>query len=217
MWLEAYPGRYAIDRTPVCALSVLPVDLESTERGILAAVSTGKTRTMQQDVSFGLRQLADVALKSLSPGINDPTTAQDSVFHSVAILAELLRRDPPPRERFADDGRRLILMQQPTHNDLIALAFDETRRAAATQPNVCIYLLEALKLLRETLDASGLSDRTEPLVDQARLVVAGCEGADNLDLRRRPCDNCLLETIPGLPVEVVVHRADRRRSSYGSS
>ena len=63
-------------------------------RDVCAAVTIGDTRTMQQDVSYGLRQLADVALKALSPGINDPTTAQDSIFHAAAVLAEILRARP---------------------------------------------------------------------------------------------------------------------------
>jgi uncharacterized membrane protein len=180
MWLDALPGRYAIEGASLCTLSVLPGDLDQTEREICAAVSTGSTRTMQQDVSFGLRQLADVALRALSPGINDPTTAQDSVFHLAAVLAELLRRDPPPRVRTDDNGRRLVFVQQLTHDDLVHLAFDEIRRAAATQPTVCLYLLEALKVLKEPLDAVGLTDRAATLTEQARLVVAGCEAADNL-------------------------------------
>ncbi len=94
-----------------------------------AAVAIGRTRTMQQDVSYGLRQLADVALKALSPGINDPTTAQDAIFHAAAVLAELLQRDPPARVHSGADGRRLVLVQQPTHDDLVRLAFDEVRRA----------------------------------------------------------------------------------------
>ncbi len=186
MWLDAYPGRYAIEGTPLCALSVEPGDLDDTTRAIRAAVSIGRTRTMQQDVSFGLRQLADVALRALSPGINDPTTAQDSVFHIAAVLAELLRRDRPPHERTDNEGRRLVLVQQLTHDDLVHLAFDEIRRAAAAQPTVCIYLLEALKLLKEPLDSAGLTDRATTLTEQARLVVAGCEAAANLpaDLER---------------------------------
>ena len=77
-------------------------------------------------------------------------------------------------------GRRLVLVQQLTHDDLVHLAFDEVRRAAATQPTVCLYLLEALKLLKEPLDAAGFTDRTGALTEQARLIVAGCEAADNL-------------------------------------
>ncbi len=188
-WIHIYPGRYAIRSAPLCALSKEPEHLEATEHAIRSAVSTGNTRTMQQDISFGLREMADVGLKALSPGINDPTTAQDAIFHSAAVLAELLRRDPPPRELRGDEGRRVVLVEQPTGDDLVRLAFGELRRAAATQPTVCIYLLEALHLLREGLDASGLSSRTAVLVEQARLVVAGCEADDVLpadldDVRR---------------------------------
>ena len=188
-WVHAYPGRYAIRGAPLCALSGVPEHIEATDHAILEAVSTGNTRTMQQDISFGLRQMADVGLKALSPGINDPTTAQDSIFHSAAVLAELLRRDPPPREHSDERDRRVVLVEQPGGDDLVRLAFGELRRAAATQPTVCIYLLEALHLLREGLDASGLPSRTAVLVEEARLVVAGCEAADVLpadlaDVRR---------------------------------
>jgi len=179
-WVFAYPGRYAIPGAPLCALSAAPEDLEATEHAILGTISTGNTRTMQQDISFGLREMADVGLKALSTGINDPTTAQDTIFHSAAVLAELLRRDPPPRELTGERGRRVVLVEQPNGDDLVRLAFGELRRAAATQPTVCIYLLEALHLLREGLDATGLSSRTAVLVEQARLVVAGCEGANVL-------------------------------------
>lgn len=179
-WVLTCPGRYAIRGAPLCALSVAPEDIEATEHAILDAVSTGNTRTMQQDISFGLREMADVGLKALSTGINDPTTAQDSIFHSAAVLAELLRRDPPPRELSGDRDRRVVLVEQHRWDDLVRLTFSELRRAAATQPTVCIYLLEALHLLREGLDAAGLPSRTAILVEEARLVVAGCEAADLL-------------------------------------
>ena len=179
-WVRTYPGRFAIRGAPLCALSAVPEHVEATERAILDAVSTGDTRTMQQDISFGLRQMADVGLKALSPGINDPTTAQDSIFHSAAVLAEFLRRDPPPRELTGERGCSVVLVEQPDGDDLVRLAFGELRRAAATQPTVCIYLLEALHALREGLDAAGLASRTAILFEQARLVVAGCEAANLL-------------------------------------
>ena len=179
-WVHTYPGRYAIRGAPLCALSVVPDDIDATERAIGEAVSIGNTRTMQQDISFGLRQLADVGLKALSPGVNDPTTAQDSIFHSAAVLAELLRRNPPSRDRRSDGSRRVVLVEQHSGDDLVRLAFEEIRQAAAALPAVCLYLLEALHLIREGLDAAGLSSRTAVLVEQARLVVAGCEAAGML-------------------------------------
>lgn len=179
IWVKTYPGRYAIEGTPIGDLSTVPDDADAFEREVLAAIRTGDTRTMQQDVSFGLRQLADVALRALSPGINDPTTAQDAIFHSAAVLAELLRREPPSPLRSNGDSGRIVLVHQPTHDDLIRLAFDEVRQTAATMPAVCIYLLEALELLTETVKDSE-AGRAESLRHLAELVVAGCAAADNL-------------------------------------
>ena len=51
--------------------------------------------------------LADVALKALSPGINDPTTAQDAMFHLGALLRELLVRQVPARRLSGEEGRVL--------------------------------------------------------------------------------------------------------------
>ncbi|MEO7369723.1 MAG: DUF2254 domain-containing protein, partial [Ilumatobacteraceae bacterium] len=86
--VETYAGRYAIEGTPLCTVSpaIGSSALDDVERAVLATVSLGATRTMQQDVSYGLRQLVDVAVKALSPGINDPTTAQDAIFHIAAVL-----------------------------------------------------------------------------------------------------------------------------------
>jgi uncharacterized membrane protein len=178
--IETHPGRYAIKGAPLCTITPPAADVEDLQVRLRAAVSTGDTRTMQQDASYGLRQLADVALKALSPGINDPTTAQDAIFHAAAVLAELLRHDPPPKVLEATEGKRLVLSQQFTHEELVSLAFDETRRAAAGLPTVCIYLLEALELLVDTVRAAGLTDRTAALEAQARLVLEGCEAADLL-------------------------------------
>ncbi|HVL93318.1 MAG TPA: DUF2254 family protein, partial [Acidimicrobiales bacterium] len=80
--LHSYAGRYAIEGTALCTVAhpgASPSDAGDAD--IRPAVAIGDTRTMQQDVSYGVRQLADVALRALSPGINDPTTAQDAIFH----------------------------------------------------------------------------------------------------------------------------------------
>ncbi len=72
-------GRYAIEGTALGTISPPMTDPGPVEDELRAAVVLGRTRTLQQDVSLGLRQLADVALRALSPGINDPTTAQDAI------------------------------------------------------------------------------------------------------------------------------------------
>ena len=177
--VHTYAGHYAIEGTVLCTVSLSGGDeAQASNEDILATVAIGNTRTMQQDVSYGLRQLADVALRALSPGVNDPTTAQDAIFHLTAVLAELLRRSPPGPVR-DDRGRTLLLPEAPHHVDLIRLAYDEIRRAAAPAPTVCIYLLEALRLLSESSTGVTTNARDE-ICAQARLVVAGCEHASPL-------------------------------------
>lgn len=182
--LETRPGRYAVDGSVVALTHPAPADREALQEAVNDAVAVGATRTMQQDASYGLRQLADVALKALSPGVNDPTTAQDATFHTAAVLAEMLRRDPPQPAISTRDGRRLVDAQRLTPAELVGLAFDETRRASAGLPAMCGYLLEALALVAEPLLACGLPDRAEPLHVQATLVLDGCRtaelGADDL-------------------------------------
>ena len=172
--METYAGRYAIEHTPLVAcFAAAWLTTRKRSDGGLHRFVIGATRTMQQDVTFGLRQLVDVAVKALSPGINDPTTAQDAIFHTAAVLSELLRHDPPSAVTL-DGSRRVLLTQQPSHRELIQVAFDETRRAGATQPTVCLYLLTTLESLIESLRAAGLGERTTELRRQASLVAAGC-------------------------------------------
>ncbi len=178
--VRSHPGRYAVAGTPICAIVPRPDDPEATERRIRAAVVIDATRTMQQDAPYGLRQLVDVAVKALSPGVNDPTTAQDAIFHVASVLVELLRRNPPPAVRDGDDGRQIVLDHQYTHDDVVALAFDEVRLAAAGLPTVCVYLLEAMALIHESLADAGLSAQADLVAAQAGLVVAGCAAADVL-------------------------------------
>lgn len=134
---------------------------------------------MRQDVGYGLRQLVDVALKAPASGGQDPTTAQDAIFHAAAVLQELLRRNPPPSVIRGDHNRTMVLREAYTHAELIALTFEEIRVVAAPHPRVCIYLLAAIHLLESALD-DDCDDRRDALVEQARLVAEGCDSADLL-------------------------------------
>jgi hypothetical protein len=152
-------------KTPDSSSISPAIDATDLTSALRAAFVIGQTRTMQQDVTYGLRQLVDVSVKALSPGINDPTTAQDAIFHTAAVLSELLRHDPPPAVTI-DRSRRLVMAQQPSHRELVQLAYDEPRRAAAAHPTVCLYLLATLDSLIETLEAAGLERRTTELTDK---------------------------------------------------
>lgn len=181
--LEVATGRYAVEGATLAELDPAPDDhddLDRLETALRAAIHTGAARTSRQDVAYGIRQLSDVALRALSTGVNDPTTAQDALFHICVILREMLERRPPDAVTIGEHGRRLVRHHAYDHREVIAFSFEQVRRAAADDPAVCIYLLEAIHLLLESL-VEVTDDAREALMDQARLVVVGCESGNNID------------------------------------
>ncbi len=182
--LDTFAGRYAIEHAPVCHVWPPPTDLESTADRVRSAVMIGETRTLQQDVEYGVRQLSDVALKALSPGINDPTTAHDAMSHLGTVLSDLLRRPLPASQVADDDGRVLLLPHATTYPSLVGLAFDEIRIAADGQPTVLIYLLDLLHQVENSLGDRSHPDAVEALRRQADLVRSMNEDAEQQEADR---------------------------------
>ncbi len=186
MRLDTVPGRYAIAGTVLCVIWPIPADEDAARVAARSAVVVGATRTMQQDITYGVRLLADVALKALSPGINDPTTAQDALFHLGTVVREVLNSISLDRLRIDDERRQLILAQSPSPADVIGLAFDEVRIASAGAPTVQIYLLEIIELLINSLDDTDHHDAIVSLRQQADLTLEISQLADlpKADLER---------------------------------
>lgn len=182
--LDTFAGLYAVQNTPVC--HVWPPDAvdDEVEDAIRCAVIVGQTRTMQQDLAYGVRQLADVALKAMSPGINDPTTAHDALSHMGVLLADLLRRVPPAQRLSGERGQSLMVPRATTHEQLVGLAFDELRIASADQPTALIYLLEVLHSVERSLDTERRPDAVAALRRQAAMVHAMSQDAPALDADR---------------------------------
>jgi uncharacterized membrane protein len=157
--LETAPGRFVVEGTTL--VSVWPSDAldEQLRGGLRRSVVIGDARTLGHDPGYGIRQLVDVALRALSPGVNDPTTAQDAIFHMAALLHAMLVRDVPVRSHAGSDGRRVLLPHLPSHADLLDLAFGELGLVAASHPVVCTYLLEAIWLAGEGLQPEQRRDQ----------------------------------------------------------
>ncbi|WP_323790963.1 DUF2254 domain-containing protein [Nocardioides sp.] len=182
--LDTFAGRYAIDNAPICHLWPPPSDPEDIADAVRSAVLVGETRTLQQDVEYGVRQLSDVALKALSPGINDPTTAHDAMSHLGTVLSDLLRRELPATQVADDEGRVLLLPHATTHATLVGLAFDEIRIAADGQPTVLIYLLDLLHQVESSLGDRSHPDAVSALRRQAELVRSMNEDTDQQEADR---------------------------------
>lgn len=97
------------------------VDDEQVER-LRGMVSLHTQRTPEQDPAFGIQQLVDVAVKALSPGINDPTTACMCVDQLGALVLRLSTRCIPSSYR-VHDGVLRVITPTPTYRSLVVLAF----------------------------------------------------------------------------------------------
>ncbi|MFG2696529.1 DUF2254 domain-containing protein [Kitasatospora sp. NPDC048407] len=133
---------------------------------ITTALNVGVDRTMHQDLSFGFRQLVDIAIRALSPAVNDPTTAVqavDRIHQLLAVLAPYQVGELRHRDR---DGAVRLVQPVPGWEATVDLAFTEIRICGAGQPQVTRRLAAALDdLLRITPEP-----RLAPLVTQRRLL-----------------------------------------------
>ena len=139
---------------------------------VRATFELGSQRTPVQDPAFALRQLADIALKGLSPGINDPTTAENAMQAATALLVRAAMSEEPSRLRCGDDGVVRLVAHAPDLDDLVRLVFEQVRVFAAPYPVVARGLLRMLA----QIDAVAGARCTEP-ARQAALVAEGPDGA----------------------------------------
>ena len=121
----------------------------------LAAVDIGPTRTLQQDVEFGVVQIVDVALRAMSPAVNDPTTAISCVDQLSSILIRWIGR-APPRRAFYDPPHVLrLVVPWIDLEGLLDLAFEQIRHYAAADAAVSLRLMRAFGDIASTVSDPG--------------------------------------------------------------
>lgn len=112
----------------------------------------GEERTMFEDVLFGLRQLVDIALKAISPGINDPTTAMNCLDYMTNILVQAAGR-PEPQGRACDSrGKVRVWMPCSGFADMVELSFHQIRHYGAGEPFVVKRMLGSLTEIAAATD-----------------------------------------------------------------
>jgi uncharacterized membrane protein len=109
----------------------------------------GKSRTMSQDAAFGIDQLVEIAVRALSTGINDPSTAATCVDRLSAALRVLASRQFPEPARFDAEGRMRVLAVTPTFSGLLDNAFDRIRANAGSSAAVLSRILEGIEKIAE--------------------------------------------------------------------
>lgn len=141
------PGDYVHDGRVVAEVWPASAVDEGSLRRIREAFALGRTRTAQQDVGFAINQLVEVAVRALSPGVNDPFTAVTSIDRLTTAILHLMRRPWPSPFRADAHGRLRLIAEGPDFGSLVDAAFHQIRQSGARMPAVMIHLLESLQVL----------------------------------------------------------------------
>ena len=123
---------------------------------LLAAFDIGPTRTMQQDVEFGIIQIVDIALRAMSPAVNDPSTAISCVDQLSRIMIFWISRMPPPSHYYAPPHVLRLFVPWMSFDGLLDTAFEQIRHYAAADVAVSLRLMRAFNDIASATEHADL-------------------------------------------------------------
>jgi uncharacterized membrane protein len=135
------------------------------------AFDFGPTRTLQQDVEFGILQIVDIALKAISPAVNDPSTAINCVDLLSAIMIRFASREPPEAALYDPPGTVRVIIPWIGFERMLEAAFEQIRLYAKSDVAVSLRLLRALGDIAATTPDP---EYRKMVMERGRRVVAGC-------------------------------------------
>lgn len=142
--INVHAGDYLVKNDKLGTIHFNKTVKESEFEKIYNHFITGKTRTSQQDVAYVIHQFVEIAVRALSPGINDPYTATACVDNLSATYSQLLQLNFPSRYRFDDDDNVRLVVQTINFETLLDMGFNPLRQVAENMPSVVIRLIDAL-------------------------------------------------------------------------
>jgi len=184
------------------------------ERDVMRAIHLATARTFEQDPKYPIRLLVDIAIKALSPAVNDPTTAVQALDQIEDLLRRLGCRQLDAGQARDATGALRLTFQVPTWEDYLALAFDEIRQFGATSVQVVRRLRAALVGLADTVVVEARRDAVRQYLehlntgigrsnfDDQDQAAARLEDRQGLGLARRPLQSEGLVVESRTPIKV---------------
>jgi uncharacterized membrane protein len=177
-------GRFLLELVPMIGHYVLPgeplvrVWFDDPARGsagreelaekIYGGLSVGDEWTLRQDLERALVELSDIAVRALSPSLNDPTTATMCVDHLGEILTRRGTRSDPSPNRLDESGRVRLVARHFPWDRAVEVSFEKIRHYAENSPSVLIRVVEVCGRIRRLVE----EPRRPALEQQIRLAVA---------------------------------------------
>jgi uncharacterized membrane protein len=142
-------GDTVVENTPL--LRVHGTTQRLSVKALIQAVHLAPARTFKQDPKYPIRLLVDIAIKALSPAVNDPTTAVQAIDQIEDLLHRLARCDLDSGYARDADGVLRLMFPMPTWEDYLTLAFDEIRQYGVGSLQVARRLRAALNAIADSV------------------------------------------------------------------
>ncbi len=176
VYIATAVGSYAFPHAPLAWVAPNRDPDDECIGAIRDAIALGDSRTMQQDIGFGILQMVDIALRALSPGVNDPNTANDLIVHLGVVLLALWER--PIAGRVEKDDGRTIVRDNLTHSDYLHAAFDPIRIYAVADPQVAATMVRTLATLSSETQRRGLHGPIAPIDEVIKQIISDVSSSD---------------------------------------
>jgi len=163
-------GDTLVDDTQV--LEVRGATSQLSKETLLRSIHLGRERTFEQDPKYPIRLLVDIAIKALSPAINDPTTAVQTIDQIEDLLRRLGRCNLDVGYATDDHDDFRLIFPMPTWEDYLTLAFDEIRQYGGSSVQVMRRLRSALVGLIESLPSAERVDAVQLYLAHLDQIIA---------------------------------------------
>jgi uncharacterized membrane protein len=211
--IETRPGDHIVRLTPVATVWPGPGGggLDELADEVRAALDVGYERTLDQDAGFGFRQLEDIAVKAVSPSVNDPVTAAAALGHMGDLLSRIVGSHLGPSVHRDTDGVGRAVVPDRDLEYYLELSCGQLRRFGGSEPTVLTSILQMLRDVavscRDDEQRADIARAADNAVAQLPEQAAGDDAEAVRDMRRRV--QCALD---GDLVAAFADRAGETRS-----
>ncbi|MGY2080296.1 DUF2254 domain-containing protein [Modestobacter sp. SYSU DS0657] len=189
--IETRPGDHVVRRTPVATVwsrrgGEVPDELADA---VVTTIDLGYERTLDQDAGFGFRQLEDIAVKAVSPSINDPVTAATALGHLGDLLSRVVGRHLGASVHRDADGVGRAVVPDRDLRYYLELSCGQLRRYGGDEPTVLTSILQMLRDVavscRDDEQRAEIARAADDAVVQLPEQAAGDDAEAVRDMRRR--------------------------------
>lgn len=166
------PGNFIAESMPVFCIASETLLTEALEKKLLACLGIGYRRTTSQDIELGFEELSEIALRALSPSINDPYTAKHCLDRMLVAFIQLSKCCMPASYHKDQYDQIRLIIKPYTYKGIINSALDRLRQSAVHDLSVSIRLLQ---ILAELGDYNLSKPYRKALLKQVDLTYQGCE------------------------------------------